>query len=190
MTSNVGSDEIAQHALQLRQEALEMSHNRIAENLGTARGLRSLGNWSSDQAASASPGGKDGRMALVSWGQMRALVASLFLAGPDQTPSTLLDSGGRQTDFLKKSPSLLGDRRAPDRVMDRATPGHGARKRPGPKGTEGMHTQQMETLRCNEGIADQKPYGGDTAFFSQGAFLHRRKGGACQAGGHICHLSI
>ena len=38
MTSNVASDEIAQHALQLRQEALEMSHNRIAENLGTARG--------------------------------------------------------------------------------------------------------------------------------------------------------
>lgn len=98
MTSNVGSDEIAQHALQLRQEALEMSHNRIAENLGTARGPSSLGNWLSDQAASASPGGKDGRMALVSWGQMRALVASLFLAGPDQTPGTLLDSGGRQTD--------------------------------------------------------------------------------------------
>lgn len=98
MTSNVGSDEIAQHALQLRQEALEMSHNRIAENLGTARGPSSLGNWLSDQAASASPGGKDSRMALVSWGQMRALVASLFLAGPDQTPGTLLDSGGRQTD--------------------------------------------------------------------------------------------
>ncbi|KAM5224537.1 mitochondrial disaggregase [Hipposideros larvatus] len=34
MTSNVASDEIAQHALQLRQEALEMSHSRIAENLG------------------------------------------------------------------------------------------------------------------------------------------------------------
>ncbi|XP_006870328.1 PREDICTED: caseinolytic peptidase B protein homolog isoform X2 [Chrysochloris asiatica] len=34
MTSNVASDEIAQHALQLRQEALELSHNRIAENLG------------------------------------------------------------------------------------------------------------------------------------------------------------
>ncbi|XP_006038318.3 caseinolytic peptidase B protein homolog [Alligator sinensis] len=34
MTSNVASDEIAQHALQLRQEALEMSKNRIAENLG------------------------------------------------------------------------------------------------------------------------------------------------------------
>uniref|UniRef100_A0ABI7YIZ9 AAA+ ATPase domain-containing protein n=1 Tax=Felis catus TaxID=9685 RepID=A0ABI7YIZ9_FELCA len=34
MTSNVASDEIAQHALQLRQEALEMSHNRLAENLG------------------------------------------------------------------------------------------------------------------------------------------------------------
>lgn len=33
MTSNVASDEIAQHALQLRQEALEMSKNRIAENL-------------------------------------------------------------------------------------------------------------------------------------------------------------
>ncbi|XP_063112629.1 mitochondrial disaggregase isoform X3 [Cavia porcellus] len=34
MTSNVASDEIAQHALQLRQEALEISRNRIAENLG------------------------------------------------------------------------------------------------------------------------------------------------------------
>ncbi|XP_006885611.1 PREDICTED: caseinolytic peptidase B protein homolog isoform X2 [Elephantulus edwardii] len=34
MTSNVASEEIAQHALQLRQEALELSHNRIAENLG------------------------------------------------------------------------------------------------------------------------------------------------------------
>uniref|UniRef100_A0A8V5GVP7 Uncharacterized protein n=1 Tax=Melopsittacus undulatus TaxID=13146 RepID=A0A8V5GVP7_MELUD len=34
MTSNVASDEIAQHALQLRQEALEMSKKRIAENLG------------------------------------------------------------------------------------------------------------------------------------------------------------
>uniref|UniRef100_A0A8C8AEQ8 Caseinolytic mitochondrial matrix peptidase chaperone subunit B n=1 Tax=Otus sunia TaxID=257818 RepID=A0A8C8AEQ8_9STRI len=36
MTSNVASDEIAQHALQLRQEAAEMSKKRIAENLGTA----------------------------------------------------------------------------------------------------------------------------------------------------------
>ncbi|XP_055559108.1 caseinolytic peptidase B protein homolog isoform X1 [Falco cherrug] len=35
MTSNVASDEIAQHALQLRQEAMEMSKKRIAENLGT-----------------------------------------------------------------------------------------------------------------------------------------------------------
>ncbi|KAM5248108.1 mitochondrial disaggregase isoform 2-T2 [Ctenodactylus gundi] len=34
MTSNVASDEIAQHALQLRQEALELSRTRIAENLG------------------------------------------------------------------------------------------------------------------------------------------------------------
>lgn len=34
MTSNVASDEIAQHALQLRQEAAEMSKKRIAENLG------------------------------------------------------------------------------------------------------------------------------------------------------------
>lgn len=39
MTSNVASDEIAQHALQLRQEALEMSRNRIAENLGMVYGL-------------------------------------------------------------------------------------------------------------------------------------------------------
>ena len=35
MTSNVASDEIAQHALQLRQEAAEMSKKRLAENLGT-----------------------------------------------------------------------------------------------------------------------------------------------------------
>ncbi|XP_041088748.1 caseinolytic peptidase B protein homolog isoform X2 [Polyodon spathula] len=33
MTSNVASDEIAQHALQLRQEAQELSRRRIAENL-------------------------------------------------------------------------------------------------------------------------------------------------------------
>ncbi|NWI50069.1 CLPB protein, partial [Calyptomena viridis] len=33
MTSNVGSEEIAQHALQLRQEAMEMSKKRIVENL-------------------------------------------------------------------------------------------------------------------------------------------------------------
>uniref|UniRef100_A0A8B9STQ9 Clp ATPase C-terminal domain-containing protein n=1 Tax=Anas platyrhynchos TaxID=8839 RepID=A0A8B9STQ9_ANAPL len=33
MTSNVASDEIAQHALQLRQEAVEISKKRIAENL-------------------------------------------------------------------------------------------------------------------------------------------------------------
>ncbi|XP_065514624.1 mitochondrial disaggregase [Caloenas nicobarica] len=33
MTSNVASDEIAQHALQLRQEAVQMSRKRIAENL-------------------------------------------------------------------------------------------------------------------------------------------------------------
>lgn len=34
MTSNVASDEIAQHALQLRQEAQEQSRRRLAENLG------------------------------------------------------------------------------------------------------------------------------------------------------------
>lgn len=60
MTSNVASDEIAQHALQLRQEALEMNHNRIAENLGMAHGLSCLGNWANVQATSTSPGGKDG----------------------------------------------------------------------------------------------------------------------------------
>uniref|UniRef100_A0A8C3CL48 Caseinolytic mitochondrial matrix peptidase chaperone subunit B n=1 Tax=Cairina moschata TaxID=8855 RepID=A0A8C3CL48_CAIMO len=37
MTSNVASDEIAQHALQLRQEAMEISKKRIAENLVTAQ---------------------------------------------------------------------------------------------------------------------------------------------------------
>uniref|UniRef100_A0A670HRE5 ClpB family mitochondrial disaggregase n=1 Tax=Podarcis muralis TaxID=64176 RepID=A0A670HRE5_PODMU len=35
MTSNVASDEIAQHALQLRQETVELSRKRIAEKLGT-----------------------------------------------------------------------------------------------------------------------------------------------------------
>lgn len=33
MTSNVASDEIAQHALQLRREAQEQSRRRLAENL-------------------------------------------------------------------------------------------------------------------------------------------------------------
>lgn len=60
MTSNVASDEIAQHALQLRQEALEMNHNRIAENLGMACGQSCLGNWASAQATSTSLEGKDG----------------------------------------------------------------------------------------------------------------------------------
>lgn len=60
MTSNVASDEIAQHALQLRQEALEMSHNRIAENLGMAHSLGCLGNWANAQITSTSLGGKDG----------------------------------------------------------------------------------------------------------------------------------
>lgn len=60
MTSNVASDEIAQHALQLRQEALEMSHNRIAENLGMAHSLGCLGKWASAQITSTSLGGKDG----------------------------------------------------------------------------------------------------------------------------------
>lgn len=34
MTSNVASDEIAQHALRLRQEAEQLSHRKLAENLG------------------------------------------------------------------------------------------------------------------------------------------------------------
>lgn len=34
MTSNAASDEIAQHALQLREEAQEQSRRRLAENLG------------------------------------------------------------------------------------------------------------------------------------------------------------
>lgn len=34
MTSNVASDEIAQHAIQLRQEAEEQSRRRLADNLG------------------------------------------------------------------------------------------------------------------------------------------------------------
>lgn len=46
MTSNVASEEIAEHALQLRQEAMEMSKKRIAENLGTGvsifKSLKSL----------------------------------------------------------------------------------------------------------------------------------------------------
>ncbi len=34
MTSNVASDDIAQHALQLRQEAEEVSRRKLADNLG------------------------------------------------------------------------------------------------------------------------------------------------------------
>lgn len=34
MTSNVASDEIAQHALHLRQEAEQISHKKLADNLG------------------------------------------------------------------------------------------------------------------------------------------------------------
>lgn len=34
MTSNVASDEIAQHALHLRQEAEQVSHRELADNLG------------------------------------------------------------------------------------------------------------------------------------------------------------
>lgn len=34
MTSNVASDEIAQHALHLRQEAEQVSHRKLADNLG------------------------------------------------------------------------------------------------------------------------------------------------------------
>lgn len=69
MTSNVASDEIAQHALQLRQEALEMSRNRIAENLGMARGPRFLGKQSSDTAATL----LRGRMESGSQGQMKVV---------------------------------------------------------------------------------------------------------------------
>lgn len=34
MTSNVASDDIAQHALQLRQEAEQISRRKLADNLG------------------------------------------------------------------------------------------------------------------------------------------------------------
>lgn len=34
MTSNVASDEIAQHALQLRQEAEEVGRRKLADSLG------------------------------------------------------------------------------------------------------------------------------------------------------------
>lgn len=34
MTSNVASDDIAQHALQLRQEAEQVSRRKLADNLG------------------------------------------------------------------------------------------------------------------------------------------------------------
>lgn len=34
MTSNVASEEIAQHALRLRQEAEQLSHRKLADNLG------------------------------------------------------------------------------------------------------------------------------------------------------------
>lgn len=34
MTSNLASDEIARHALQLRSEALEIARQRFSENIG------------------------------------------------------------------------------------------------------------------------------------------------------------
>lgn len=111
MTSNVASDEIAQHALQLRQEALEMSRNRIAENLGMARGPSCLGSRTSLGA----------RTALGSRGRLRSWWASLARAGPVQAPAprwTVPPSSG-------KPPGLLEDRRAPDGGLDRATPGVG-----------------------------------------------------------------
>lgn len=49
MIFNVVSDEIVQYVLQLRQEVLEMSYNRIVENFGMVQGLSFLGNWVSDQ---------------------------------------------------------------------------------------------------------------------------------------------
>ena len=79
MTSNVASDEIAQHALQLRQEALEMSRNRIAENLGMACGPRFLGKQSSDTAATLLQG-KDG---IVVPGSDEGPGWHLSLTGPD-----------------------------------------------------------------------------------------------------------
>lgn len=39
MTSNVASDEIAQHALQLRQEAERVSRRKLADNLGERNAL-------------------------------------------------------------------------------------------------------------------------------------------------------
>lgn len=41
MTSNVASDDIAQHALQLRQEAEQVSRRKLADNLGKRHSLLS-----------------------------------------------------------------------------------------------------------------------------------------------------
>lgn len=143
MTSNVASDEIAQHALQLRQEALEMSRNRIAENLGMARGRSCLGSRTSLGA----------RTALRSRGRLRSWWASLARAGPVQAPAprwTVPPSSG-------KPPGLLEDRRAPDGGLDRATPGVG------PGRGQGLRDSAERTLRCSGGggwgTRAQKPYG-------------------------------
>lgn len=40
MTSNVASEEIAQHALQLRQEAEHISRRKLADSLGESGGGR------------------------------------------------------------------------------------------------------------------------------------------------------
>lgn len=76
MTSNVASEEIAQHALQLRQEALEMSRNRIAENLGMVCGLSCVGKLSVYQ------GGRDS-IGVLDSGEVL-----------EQTPGTIPESGG------------------------------------------------------------------------------------------------
>lgn len=104
MTSNVASDEIAQHALQLRQEALEMSRNRIAENLGMARGPHALGKQSSDTAATHS-GEKDG---IAVPGQDEGPGWHLSLLTRHQAPNWVVE-GGQQTVSLlpQESPRPL-----------------------------------------------------------------------------------
>lgn len=49
MTSNVASDEIAQHALQLRQEAEEVSRRKLADSLGEKMHLFANTNVSSPE---------------------------------------------------------------------------------------------------------------------------------------------
>lgn len=151
-----------------------MSRNRIAENLGMARGPSCLGSRTSLGA----------RTALRSRGRLRSWWASLARAGPVQAPAprwTVPPSSG-------KPPGLLEDRRAADGGLDRATPGVG------PGRGQGLRDSAERTLRCSGGggwgTRAQKPYGSGHSVCQPGCLPAclgpERAGGRSVSGQSLC----